>query len=252
MSSPRLSIITVTYQAARVLPLTLRSTAEQTWRDWEHIFIDGGSYDGTLELIQAYEVQAPAVFWLSERDKGIYDAMNKGLRVARGEYVVFLNAGDAFWDAGTLERLFTAAPPEADVLYGDHRYVNEKGEIIPRRRPRPYPMGKAETRHFRTGMGIAHQALFVRRSLAPFYDLRYPLAADLDWAIRIFLQKPRAYDSGRILIRYLEGGISARRRRRYLQERTQILYQHFGFRAVLESGLAMIANMWHRGYPGVE
>ncbi|MCS7152623.1 MAG: glycosyltransferase [Bacteroidia bacterium] len=252
MSSPHLSIITVTYQAERTLPLTLRSTAAQTWREWEHIFIDGGSKDSTLEIIKAYAKQAPQVIWSSEKDRGIYDAMNKGLALARGKYVVFLNAGDAFWSETTLKDLFEKAPTEAEVLYGDHRYMNEKEEILPRRRPRPYPRGELSLRHFRTGMRIAHQALFVRRDIAPQYDLRYPLAADLDWTIRLLSLRPRTYDSGMILIRYLEGGVSARRLRRYLWERTQILYKHFGLPAVIESGMAMLQNLLQGGYPSVE
>lgn len=251
-ASPRLSIITVTYNAARYLPLTLRSTAAQSWRDWEHIFVDGGSSDATLELIRAYEPHAPAIQWVSEKDRGIYDAMNKGLRMARGEYVIFLNAGDAFWTHDTLGGLFSNAPPEADVLYGDHRYVDENGQILSRRRPRPYPHHTLGVKDFRTGMGISHQALIVRRTIAPMYDLRYPLAADLDWAIRLMKTHPKVYDSRRILIRFLEGGVSARRRRRYIRERTQIIYRHFGIIGVLESGVAIVLNLIRSGYPSVE
>ncbi|MCS7296809.1 MAG: glycosyltransferase family 2 protein [Bacteroidia bacterium] len=249
---PTLSIITVTYQAAQVLPLTLRSTAEQTWRDWEHVFVDGGSTDETMSLIRSYREEAPSLSYISEPDRGIYDAMNKGLRLARGTYVVFLNAGDSFWRETTLEEIFSCAPPEAEVIYGDHRYVNGKLEILKRRRPRPYPKGTLQIKHFRTGMAVAHQALFVRRSIAPFYDLSYPLAADLDWAIRLMKNNPSCYDTGKTLIRYLEGGVSARRRYRYIWERTQIIYKHFGWKGVIESGAAVLLNLWQRGYPGVE
>lgn len=249
---PILSIITVTFNAARYLPLTLRSTAAQTWRSWEHVFVDGGSSDETLELIRRYELEAPAVRWISERDRGIYDAMNKGLRMAQGEYVVFLNAGDAFRGKDTLGELFSGAPAEADVLYGDHIYVDENGRILPRRRPRPYPHHRLSVKDFRTGMGISHQALIVRRTLAPEYDLQYPLAADLDWAIRLMKSRPKVHDSQQVLIHYLEGGVSARRRRRYIRERTMIIYRHFGMRGVIESGLAILRNLVRGGYPPVE
>jgi hypothetical protein len=98
-------------------------------------------------------------------------------------------------------------------------------------------------------MRICHQALIVRRRLAPSYDLRYPLAADLDWSIRLLRQKPHTYDSGQILIRYLAGGISARRLQRYVWERTAILYRHFGVGAVLESGWAILRHKVLGGYP---
>lgn len=246
---PKLSILTVTYQAAQTLPLTLASTAAQTWRGWEHVFVDGGSTDETLGLIEAYAQKNFPVRWISEPDQGLYDAMNKALQLAQGEFVVFLNAGDAFWAADTLERLFHAAPPEADVLYGDHRYVDLSGHILPKRRPRPYPHGRLSVRHFRTGMAICHQALFVRRSLAPLYDLSYALAADLDWTIRLLSQNPRTYDARQVLIRYLAGGVSARRLRQYIMERSRILYRHFGLSAFLESGWAMLQNALRSGYP---
>lgn len=247
--APKLSILTVTYQASETLPLTLASTAAQTWTDWEHVFVDGGSKDDTLALIEAYAQKKPRVRWISEPDKGLYDAMNKALRLAQGEFVVFLNAGDAFWAPDTLEWLFSAAPPEADVLYGDHRYVDAAGQLLPKRRARPYPYGQLSVQHFRTGMAVCHQALFVRRTLAPPYNLSYALAADLDWTIRLLQQTPHTYDSGQILIRYLAGGVSARRLRRYILERSRILYKHFGISALLESGWAMLQNVLSGGYP---
>ena len=246
---PLLSIITVTYQAAQVLPITLRSVASQSWRDFEHIFIDGGSQDDTLSLIESYARNHEQVRYLSEPDRGLYDAMNKGLALARGEYVCFLNAGDSFWAEDTLEKLFRAAPREADVLYGEHVEVDQEGRICERPRHRPYPRGALKKEHFRTGMRICHQALIVRRSLAPLYDLRYRLAADLDWTIRLLSQNPRSYDSGQVLIRYLAGGISDRRLRRYIWERTAIIYRHFGAGAVLESGWAMVRHKLLGGHP---
>jgi len=246
---PLLSIITVTYRAAQVLPITLRSVASQSWKDWEHLFIDGGSRDETLAQIQSYARQHERVRYLSEPDRGLYDAMNKGLSLARGEYVCFLNAGDSFWAEDTLEKLFTAAPKDADVLYGEHVEVDAEGRILTIPRHRPYPKGALQKAHFRTGMRICHQALIVRRSLAPMYDLRYRLAADLDWTIRLLSQNPKTHDSGQVLIRYLVGGISDTRLRRYLWERTAILYRHFGIGAVLESGWAMLRHKALGGHP---
>jgi glycosyltransferase involved in cell wall biosynthesis len=86
---PRLSIITVTYRAAEVLPITLRSVASQSWKDWEHIFVDGGSPDGTLEQIETYARSQERVRYLSEPDRGLYDAMNKGLLLAQGNMCAF-------------------------------------------------------------------------------------------------------------------------------------------------------------------
>lgn len=248
---PHLSIITVTYKAAPFLPLTLANVAAQTWQDWEHVFIDGASPDNTLDLIKEYADQVPRVRFISEPDRGLYDAMNKGLSLAKGEYVCFLNAGDSFWAPDTLEKLFSKAPSEADLLYGDHVYVDAQGQILARRRHRPYPQGQLEKKHFQTGMVICHQALIVRRSLAPRYDLSYPIAADLDWTLRLLDQKPRTYDSGLKLIRYLEGGLSAQRRLAYIRERTRILYKHFGIPGVVRSLGAIVDRILRGGYPSL-
>jgi len=246
--APKLSILTVTYQAETTLPITLRSTAAQTWTDWEHVLVDGASRDGTVALIREYAKKMGRVRWISEPDRGLYDAMNKALQLAEGEFVIFLNAGDAFWAADTLETVFTHAPPEADVLYGDHRYVDEQGNLLPRRRHRPYPEPPLQATHFQTGMVICHQALIVRRDKAPLFDLRYRLAADLDWTIRLLAAQPRTYDTQRVLIRYLAGGLSAQKLPHYLRERTHILYKHFGWRAVSATLWAMLASQLRRGY----
>lgn len=246
--APKLSILTVTYQAERALPMTLRSTAAQTWTDWEHVFVDGASRDGTVALIRKYAEKTGRTRWISEPDRGLYDAMNKALQLARGEFVVFLNAGDAFWAPDTLEKVFCQAPPQADILYGDHQYVDASGKLVQKRRHRPYPRSPLQATHFQTGMVICHQALIVRREKAPLFDLRYRLAADLDWTIRLLAPGPRTYDTRQVLIRYLIGGLSAQRLSRYVRERTRILYDHFGWRGVGASLWAMLEARLRGGY----
>lgn len=246
---PHLSIITVTFNAKQTLPITLRSIQEQTWRDWEHILVDGASKDGTVELIRAYAQDNPKVRWISEPDEGIYDAMNKGISMARGEFLIFLNAGDSFWESTTLERLFTKAPPNADFLYGEHRYVSLQGEVLPRRRHRPYPQNTVHAKDFRTGMVICHQAMIVRRKLVPLYETKFRPGGDIDWVIRILRKNPLTYDSGMILVRYLVGGDAEQHIWRQIWNRTRLLYRHFGVGAVLESWAAMVLNKLRGGYP---
>lgn len=246
---PHLSIITVTYNARQTLPITLRSVQEQTWKDWEHIIVDGASTDGTIELIRAYAQDNPKVRWISEPDEGIYDAMNKGISMAQGEFLIFLNAGDSFWESTTLERLFAKAPAEADFIYGEHRYVNLQGEVLPRRRHRPYPQNKLRAEDFRTGIVICHQAMIVRHQLVPLYDPRIKIGSELDWVIRILRKNPYTYDSQMVLIRYLIGGKTERHIWRQIWNRTRLVYRHFGIGAVLESWAAMVMNKLRRGYP---
>lgn len=221
-----LSVITVTYNAEKTLPKTLASLQAQTFQDWELIFIDGGSQDKTLSLLEP--VKDKISYWVSEPDEGIYDAMNKGLKAATGEYVIFLNAGDALYKPDTLEKIF--ALPYADVYYGDHVYEALEGTLLPRKRHRPYPKNlQLRPQDFSTGMVICHQALIVRRALAPAYNTKYRYAADLDWVLRLLAQNPTSQDVGQVIIRYLVGGWSMKGLKWYMWERAKIIYRHFGF-----------------------
>ncbi|MGQ9863607.1 MAG: glycosyltransferase family 2 protein [Bacteroidia bacterium] len=222
---PLLSVITVTYNAEKTLPKTLASLQAQTFQDWELILIDGGSKDKTLSLLEP--VKDKISYAVSEPDEGIYDAMNKGLKAARGEYVIFLNAGDALYEPDTLEKIFSF--PRVDVYYGDHVYETLEGMRVPRKRHRPYPEKRQlRPQDFSTGMVICHQALVVRRSLAPLYNTAYRYASDLDWVLRLLAHNPTSQDVGQFIIRYLVGGWSMRGLKWYLWERTKIIYRHFG------------------------
>ena len=123
-TSPKFTIITVTYNAAHWLERTILSILSQSYPNIEYIIIDGASTDGTIGLIKQY---APGIsFWISEPDQGIYDAMNKGLQHATGDYVWFLNAGDTFPNADTLQRIATKIGKKKelpDVIYGKNIHV---------------------------------------------------------------------------------------------------------------------------------
>lgn len=134
----KISIITVTYNAASVLKRTLDSVKAQSWQQIEHLIIDGASKDETVSMAETYKAQCPyEVVILSEPDKGLYDAMNKGLRLATGDYLVFLNAGDTLHAADTLETIVRSAQPLPGVLYGDTAITDEQGKFLHLRRLRP-------------------------------------------------------------------------------------------------------------------
>ena len=134
----KISIITVTYNAASVLKRTLDSVKAQSWQQIEHLIIDGASKDETVSMAETYKAQCPyEVVILSEPDKGLYDAMNKGLRLATGDYLVFLNAGDTLHAADTLETIVRSAQPLPGVLYGDTAITDEQGNFLHLRRLRP-------------------------------------------------------------------------------------------------------------------
>jgi len=168
---PRISIITICYNAASTITRTLSSVSAQTYPNIQYLIIDGASKDNTLELVREL---APEAEIYSERDKGIYDAMNKGLDRATGDYVWYVNAGDALPSPTTVEELVAdafAGGQMPDVIYGDTRLIDSEGKELGLRRLRP--PHELTWRSFEEGMLVCHQAFIVRRTLAPLYNLRY-------------------------------------------------------------------------------
>lgn len=180
MKSPRISVITIGFNAAPALRRTIASVNEQTFADIEHILIDGGSTDGSPAEIQ--RLARRNAWWLSERDRGIADAFNKGTRHAQGDYLCYLNAGDVFADARVLERVAAAMAqartPSPTVFYGD--FVSNALGVLRRHR------ASAEPRDFAWDNPLNHQSAFVPRALALAlpYDERLTLGMDYDFWLR--------------------------------------------------------------------
>lgn len=227
MNLPLISVITITYNAAGVLPPTLKSLRAQTFRNFEHIIVDGASSDDTLAVARAQGL--PDARIVSEPDGGLYDAMNKGMAMARGKYLLFLNAGDALAQASTLADYARAAEEaDADIVYGDTMIVAPDGKIIG---PRHHSAPEVLTfKSFAKGMLICHQAFMMRRSLAPRYDLSYRFSADYDWCVRcISLTTPaKCVNLHRVAIHYLSDGLTDRNKIASLRERFRIMQRHYG------------------------
>lgn len=222
MFNPKLSVITIVFNNARDIERTMLSILNQTYGNIEYIVIDGASTDGTLEIIKRYEDR---LILKSERDNGIYDAMNKGLAIASGDYVLFMNSGDEIYAADTVERVF-AAVPSADVYYGETEMFDENWRSLGQRRHKaPERLTKAS---FRYGMSVSHQAIYVRRALAPAYDLKYKLSSDIDWILNT-LDKAQVIVNTRMYVaKYLVGGMSKKKHQESLKERFAIFTKHFG------------------------
>lgn len=264
----RFSIITVTYNAAESLAATIASVEAQRHPAIEHLIIDGNSSDDTLALVHHYQErnshrsQPCDIVCRSEDDRGIYDAMNKGLDLATGDYLVFLNAGDTLAAPTTLSDIAeqvaqaTAGSSQPSswpaVLYGDTDIVDADGTYL---RPRHHrPPETLAWRTYRRGMLVCHQAFYVRTDLAraQHYDLRFRLSADYDWCIRVMQQAEADgldyLNTHLVLCHYLDGGVSVQRHRASLIERYRIMRRHFGLlptlwshcRKVVASGVARL------------
>ena len=232
MKSPVFSIITVTCNAVKVLEKTLLSVINQTYKNIEYILIDGGSNDGTLDIIRQYESRFG--YWISEPDNGLYDAMNKGLRTATGDYVCFLNAGDVFKHSEVVAELSAMAVRNGlpDILYGETDLVNQDGTVFAERRLKAPK--KLTWKSFRMGMLVCHQTFIVKREIAPEYDMQYRFSADFDWCIRCLKEAGKRKVTGNIvhshlrLINYLYEGTTTANRKASLKERYAIMCRYYG------------------------
>lgn len=238
---PTLSVITVVYNNVRDIERTLLSVLNQTYTAIEYIVIDGASTDGTLDIIKKYQDKIARI--VSEKDEGIYHAMNKGLALATGEYVLFMNSGDELYDRDTVAAVFTTAP-DADIYYGETEMINDKGESLGRRR-HTAPAGFT-WRDFKYGMSISHQAIYIRRSLLHPYDTRYQLSADIDWILRAARQAKKIVNVNRYVARYLVGGMSKKKHRQSLVERFIIMRKHYGLLPTLFNHAVIAFNLgWY-------
>lgn len=219
------SIITVTYNAADTIEPTLKSVAAQTCTDYEHIIIDGASRDDTLAICRRYA--RPQLRVHSEPDSGIYDAMNRGLEKARGEYVIFMNAGDTFHAEDTLA-MYAAASGEADIIYGQTVLVKGAAERVPAGPRHLTAPAVLTAESFRNGMLVCHQAMAVRRAIAPMYDLTYRLSADFDWVIRCLQRSRMNRYIDAVVADYLDEGATTRNHRASLKERYRIMCRYYG------------------------
>lgn len=225
--TPLFSIITVTYNAAETIVPTLRSVKEQTCRLLEHIVVDGASTDGTADIARDSGIEGIRVY--SSPDNGIYDAMNRGLGYARGEYVIFLNAGDTFHRAETLDRIADAIMRndfpgvvygQTDIVTGaDRRRLGERHLRAPE---------QLTLESFAEGMVVCHQAFVALRRIVPLFDLKYRLSADYEWCIRCLQHSRHNVYIPDVVIDYLEEGMTTRNRRRSLVERFRIMCFYYG------------------------
>ncbi|WP_340111699.1 glycosyltransferase family 2 protein [Maribellus mangrovi] len=224
-SLPKISIITVVFNGVQFIESTIRSVIGQNYPNFEYLIIDGKSTDGTVDLIKKYEDNIG--FWVSEPDQGIYDAMNKGLKKATGDFVLFMNAGDAFYEKNTLSKIPFEQHPNADIFYGETVIIDENTgeELGLRRKKLPIDL---DWKHYKKGMVACHQSSLVRKNIAGEYNTEYKLSADIDWVIRALKKSRETVFTQTIVARFLNGGVSRKQQKNSLKERFNIMRKYFG------------------------
>ena len=243
----RITYVTITYNAAKVLQRTLDSVLQQDYPDIVHLIIDGASTDDTLKLVDDYIARSNAaenghrIQVTSEPDKGIYDAMNKGLRSLDGDYVCFLNAGDFLPTPDTVSKIAEAATnthhpsPNTQlpaVMYGNTDIVDGEGRFLHHRRLSPPE--NLTWKSFRQGMLVCHQAFYARTdfAIATPYDMQYRYSADVDWCIRVMKAAEKEniplLNLKMVVANYTEEGQTTLHHRESLMERYKVMEHHYG------------------------
>jgi glycosyltransferase involved in cell wall biosynthesis len=247
-NQPLLTIITVTYNAGLFVGRTLESAQHALEKivdksSVEYLIIDGKSSDETLSIAKQYKTLVSKV--ISEKDNGLYDAMNKGIKISSGRYLWFLNAGDEIADENALVRLFKELESGGDVYYSDAIIVRDTGEQVGLRSevtPHLLPRN-LKWQDFALGMKVCHQAFIAKKEIAPLYHTDN-LSADIDWEISCLKSSKSTHYLPFTLCKYLLGGLSTQNHRRSLVDRFFVLRKHFG---TIPTVFNHIKILW-RGY----
>lgn len=238
----KFTIITVCRNSEKVLPRAMSSLIRQRFKDYEWVVVDGASTDGTLGIIRSFS-SAPLVV-ISEPDRGIYDAMNKGVARAKGDYVFFLNSDDALYDENMLEDVnsWLERNPKTDLLYGSVVNVKADGNWL-------RGFGHI-ARHNIIAGSICHQAVFATRMLfttVGLFDRRFKLSADYDWILRVFYSGARCAYIDRPIAFFFDGGAHARDKINLVKEYESVRLQYAGKRQLALRLLQIrILNWLHR------
>ena len=225
MNEKLFTIVTVTWNAAEVIGPTLESVRQQNCLDYEYLVIDGASKDRTLDLVREANIANTRI--ISEPDKGLYDAMNKAMRLAEGRYLIWLNAGDRFAAPDSLARLAAHADGNPGVIYGQTQLVDASGNVVGMRHLTSPAELTADS--FKHGMLVCHQAFVARHDIVPEYDLQYRFSADYDWCVRVLKASERnAYVGDEPIISFLTDGLTDKYHKKSLLERYRIMCHHYG------------------------
>ena len=221
-TDPLISIITVVYNGKEFLEETIQSVINQTYKNIEYIIIDGGSTDGTVDIIKKYEEHID--YWVSEKDEGIYDAMNKGIDIASGEFIAFLNADD-WYEKDSVKYIVQEYSKHNDIdfFYGNLNFIKKNGDIVLWKGNRGYK-----------GLEIPHPTCFIRASLLKnnFFKTNFKIAADTEMTLRLLNSNIKSKYIDKTIANFRDGGVSSQF---WLtqKENFKILSKYIGFNFAL-------------------
>lgn len=218
----RFTIITVTYNANKALKKTTKSIQDQTYRNFEHVVIDGGSKDGSLKYLRSLSFQN--LHYISEIDKGIYDAMNKGIQQASGEYLLFLNAGDNFTSRILLEKVaikIKKLDKKPRIIYGGANVYSENGKFVATLNPLEFSKDNLNKYATRT---VCHQSIFVHKDGIVKYNDQYTFKGELNWYYDLLNinNRNKILNIDEIICDYYLGGIGDKNFWKNFLERMQV------------------------------
>ena len=222
MNNEKVTIVTVTYNAEELLEATINSVINQSYENIEYIIIDGGSTDGTIDIIKQYEEKIN--YWVSEPDEGIYFAMNKGIEKATGKWINFMNAGDTFVDNTTIEKVIGSLEEDTELIYGDHSCDGVIGSV--------------KDRNITRSMPCCHQSLFVKTKLMKKYPYNtfYSISADYEFLLKMYQLEKKFQYIEEPIANYLRNGFSDQNQVQwYLENLTLMMNNNIDLDEILES-----------------
>lgn len=235
----KFSIVTVVYNGEKTIEQTILSIINQSYKNIEYIIVDGNSEDKTLEIIERYKDKITKI--VSEKDNGLYDAMNKSFNLATGDYIWFINSGDEIFTSYTISDIVKKIEKEnilPDIMYGRTALYNNNKELI----KVPRVPKKIDSYTFTKGMPVSHQGFIVSKKIVEYYNLNYKSASDQDWIIRLLKKTRNVFNLEMIVSKYILGGSSYKNFLLNWKERLKIIKSYFNFYYYFKNLFIFILN----------
>lgn len=231
---PKVSIITVVKNGGQCILRTVESILEQTYSNIEYLIIDGNSKDNTNKILEDYNEMIDLV--VSNPDNGIYDGMNRGIKLSTGDYLTFLNCGDYYPSKDTIQTIFEEIDNfcKKDIIYGNILLTNKMDQKIKTVIALPLTIENLIREGTRT---MCHQAVFVNKKIVPFFDTSFKLIADLNWYFDLLVQNDdiKIKHIDEVVVCYRIGGVSSTKKLFATVERLKILMRRFGYKVIIKN-----------------